>query len=270
MVAAWVEEAEYRNSLSKIGPVKTSPHFSERVSKTHNLHLHPRLLPLHWSFPPALPYDMEGTSKVQYILVLLLLGVLLAAHGATSEVTYTFGVNLALNESQSGSFSSVQLDAFIGYSIWKDWWNSRSIADRTTRSGVTFKVDLHVEQFSDYSTIPGNQETLFQTYYNMSKNTSIDFFLSPVACPWGVALRNYSYYELGIPLMVGMWIQFTFSLGYFTEFPCNADSIRWYFSRKASGDSSEAFYAVPGSFGTPTANILYVMLGGKTSSKLKH
>lgn len=59
----------------------------------------------------------------------------------------------------------------------------------------------------------------------MTLNSSIDYFLGPVAF-LGVALRHCMYDNYGVGLMV------------------------------SSTDSSEEYYSIPGSFGSPTANIL--------------
>lgn len=130
-------------------------------------------------------------------MVSLLLGVAVV-QGA--ERTITFGVNLALEG--SSSYTEAQKDSLIGFTIWQNWWNSRDPQFRTAKDGTALKVALHVETFSGYTYSYANQQALYDTYASMKANTSIDYYFAPVACPFGVALRNYSYYALGMPLMV--------------------------------------------------------------------
>lgn len=131
-----------------------------------------------------------------------------AAAASSSETTYVFGTNLALDAGSAQSFSNTQLQTLQGLEIWQDWWNALPAANRTTKWGEVFNVQLHVERFSNYTADYSNTNmyNLFNTYYNMSQNTSINYFFSQVASPWGIQLRNYSYYELGIPFMCGTLI----------------------------------------------------------------
>lgn len=133
--------------------------------------------------------------------VLVVLSVLGVALAQPVERTFTFGINLALDYDTLGA--DVQHQALIGYTLWQDWWNAKSPQLRTTKGGEVFKVGLHVETFSGYGTHnSSNPGMLFDTYASMFANATIDYFFAPVACPFGVSLRNYSYYALGIPLMI--------------------------------------------------------------------
>jgi hypothetical protein len=125
----------------------------------------------------------------------------LAVFALEEEVTYTFGISLGLNRSQAGTLGQVQYDNLDGFEIWRDWWNARSPADRTTRYGTTFKVALHVEDYSNL--VNGSMYGLFETYAKMQSYGNISFYFVPTTTPWDVECRNYTYYELGIPFMVG-------------------------------------------------------------------
>lgn len=118
-------------------------------------------------------------------------------------MTFTFGVSLAMNATEAGGFSGVQSDTLKGYEIWQDWFNSQSPESRRTKWGTTFKVDLHVEDFSNFAESESNMLALFAVYEKMHRNATIDFFFGPIATPWDIQVRNYSYYELGIPFMMG-------------------------------------------------------------------
>lgn len=150
-------------------------------------------------------------------VVLLLFG---AVYGA--NVTYTFGVNLGLNSSQYGQ---LQRESLQGYEIWRDAWNALPPQARTTRWGDVVSVELHIETFSSYGYTEVDHQGVYERYAWMKNNLSIDFFFTTTA--WeGVKVREYASEYLGIHLMLG------------------------------PTDSSEAYYSIPGSFGTTTANVL--------------
>lgn len=151
----------------------------------------------------------------------LCLVLLLFTMGQCANVTYTFGVNLGLNAADN----ALQVQSLRGYEIWVSWWNARPPAMRTTPWGDTFTVALHVNTFSNYGYEEASYQGIYDSYRNMSTNSSIDFFFATTA--WeGVRVRRYASQSLGIDLMIG------------------------------PTDSSEAYYRIPGSFGTPTANQL--------------
>lgn len=145
----------------------------------------------------------------------------------TTQRTYVFGINLALNASEAGSFAWAQQESLVGFTVWVDWWNALPASLRTTRWGEVVDVQLHVETWSDYGLgfTPEAQTILFDVYANMTQNKSIDYYFGTAAF-LGVALRQYMYESLGVEIMVHHL------------------------------DSGELFYAVPGSFGAPTANVL--------------
>ena len=120
---------------------------------------------------------------------------------AAEEVTYLFGISLGLNRTEAGALHQVQYDNMYGLEIWRDWWNQRSVEDRTTKYGVTFKVELHISNYSRFQA--GNMYELFEVYRLMQQNYPIDFYFVPTTTPWDIQTRNYTYYELGIPYMVG-------------------------------------------------------------------
>lgn len=149
---------------------------------------------------------MTPTTRICVAIAVLALAMASFAH-AGSETTVVFGINLALDSPPSQSFAGTQLQVLYGLEIWRDWWNALPASNRTTNWGDSIKVQLHVERFSNYSDdgLGINQHLLYETYANMSQNSSINYFFAPVASPWDIQLRNYSYYALGIPFMVGTY-----------------------------------------------------------------
>lgn len=169
-----------------------------------------------------------GWRSPTTILVLFILSAIVTVSMCT-ERTYVFGVNLALDPTneQSSQYLGEQLGSLMGYEIWRDWWNALPAAQRTTKWGEVIRVELHVTRFSDYQYGGWQFQALCDTYDEMINNHSIDFIFGTTA--WsGYALRNYTYYASGLELMV------------------------------SPGDSSENYYGIPGSFGSPTANIQVV------------
>lgn len=165
--------------------------------------------------------------RVSFVFALALV-LIVALQGCLvegEERTFTFGISLALDAPPGQYFAGVQVETLHGITIWKEWWNSLSVAERTMKNGDSFKVELHIERFSNYTDLEVNKRALFNTYAAMFANTSIDFLFMPVASPWDIPFRNYSYYELGVPFTVAMAL------------------------------SSEAYFAIPGSYGAVTANI---------------
>lgn len=186
-----------------------------------------------------------ASMDVRSVLVLLVLVAAITANNAltnsaclttatitANEVvpvnrTYVFGINLALNatSAESMQYLADQHSALMGYQTWQDWWNNLPVAQRTTKWGEIVSVELYVTQFSNYEYGSWQVQALCDVYDQMAKNSSIDFLFAPI--DWeGVTVRNYSYYVSGVPMMV------------------------------SSGDSSENFYQIPGSFGSPTANTM--------------
>jgi hypothetical protein len=167
-----------------------------------------------------------------YALKALIILGLLMGFAFSSETTdanvreVVFGINLALNATLAGGYAGSQYEAFIGFQIWVNWWNSLPASARTSRWGQVIQIRLHIETYSDYAGggTPTEKAGLFNVYANMAQNPSIDYLIGPIGFA-GVELRQYMY-DLGVELMV---------------YPA---------------DSSERFYAIPGSFGSPTANIL--------------
>jgi gamma-aminobutyric acid type B receptor len=139
--------------------------------------------------------------------------------------THVFGTVLALDPNLAGGYYSSQQETLIGYEIWLDWWNSLPVDARTTRWGEVVDVDLYVNPFSNYAGggTPTERTGLFDAYTQMAQNQSINYLLGPIGFA-GVDLRQYLF-DMGVELMI---------------YPA---------------DSSEKFYAIPGSFGSPTANI---------------
>jgi gamma-aminobutyric acid type B receptor len=140
--------------------------------------------------------------------------------------TYVFGINLALDPVLSGWNYEENLGTLQGLEIWRDWWNGLPASQRTTAWGDTFTVELHVETFSDYSTNgPTQMAGVYGAYANMTQNSSIDYYFGTAGFQ-GIPVRTYCLETLNIPIQV---------------FPL---------------DSSEAFYALPGSFSSVPANKL--------------
>ena len=158
--------------------------------------------------------------------VCLLILFCLTTSTTARDRSYTFGINLALDPIEAGSYYSSQAESLIGLQVWRDWWNALPVDQRTSKSGEVISVELHVETWSGYSPgfTSGTLASLTEAYSNMTTNSTIDYLFAPVAL-WGVAVRQ-SMYNRGVSIMMG------------------------------STDSSEGYYAIPGSFGTPTANIL--------------
>lgn len=151
--------------------------------------------------------------------------VLLFACTHAANVTYVFGVNLGLNATEAGRHAQSQVDSLRGYEIARDWWNGLPSSARTTTWGDVVDVELHVATYSKYGGAEWNYQGAYDSYANMSANASIDYFFPTTA--WaGVKVREYTYQNLGVQLMV------------------------------SPSDSSEVYYSIPGSFGTPTANVL--------------
>lgn len=143
--------------------------------------------------------------RVSFVFALALV-LIVALQGCLvegEERTFTFGISLALDAPPGQYFAGVQVETLHGITIWKEWWNSLSVAERTMKNGDSFKVELHIERFSNYTDLEVNKRALFNTYAAMFANTSIDFLFMPVASPWDIPFRNYSYYELGVPFTVG-------------------------------------------------------------------
>jgi hypothetical protein len=141
-------------------------------------------------------------------IALVVLLALVARHEtAAEEITYVFGMTLDPNPNPTTAYYQAQKQAKMGLEIWRDWWNGLSVGNRTMSNGDAFKVALHFED-ADYSSVTGSQQDLFDVYHDMSMNGSIDFFFVPVASPWDIQLRNYSYYALNIPFMLGMCKRF--------------------------------------------------------------
>jgi len=143
------------------------------------------------------------------------------------ERTVTFGINLALNQSLAQYYYANQLDTLIGLQTWMIWWNALPVESRTTPYGDVIRVALRVETWSEYTTCftPYAENALCAIYGNMSQDASIDYLFVPVDC-MGVDIRQCALNDHGVSLMV------------------------------SSADSSEAYYAIPGSYGSPTANTL--------------
>ena len=135
--------------------------------------------------------------------VSLALLVLLVHAACCEERTIIFGISLGLNATESGDFGGAQQDTLEGLMVWKDWFNSLNASARTTSWGMTFKVDLHVAEDSKFADTPQNEQIMFDVYRDMALNSSIDYLFSPVASPWDIQARNYTYYVLGVPVMVG-------------------------------------------------------------------
>lgn len=144
---------------------------------------------------------------------------------ATDEIIYVFGVNLGLNASLSGSYYPSQIQSLQGYILWRDWWNALPSEARMTKWGVPFRVELHVEEYSDFNYGDYQIPELLQVYANMAANTSIDFYFDTSSFG-GDPVREYAFNTLNISMMM------------------------------APLDSGELYYSTPGSFGVPTANIL--------------
>lgn len=139
-------------------------------------------------------------NRLHYVPALLLL---LALGVAASNRTYVFGVNLGLNASESGAYYPAQVQTLQGYTLWRDWWNDLPEVLRTTQWGDVISVELHVEQFSDFSyanALPGLQNA----YYSMSQNSSIDYYFCTSGLN-GVQIRDYTYNNLSIPIMMCTW-----------------------------------------------------------------
>lgn len=121
-----------------------------------------------------------------------------------AEDTLTFGISLALHPPAGQPFKSFQTDCLAGLEIWRDWWNALPASNRTRRYGPPFKVELAVSSAaSDYTDTPANRDVMFNTYRSMASNRSIDYLFGPIGSPWGVPTRNFTYYELGVPIMLG-------------------------------------------------------------------
>jgi hypothetical protein len=150
-----------------------------------------------------------------------IVALILTSTAYCADVTYTFHVNLALNATEAGSaYAPQQLESLRGYEIWRDWWNAQPADARTTKYGDTFLVELVISNYSSYGYTGAQYQGMNEAY----TNSTADFQFAPT--DWdGVGLRQYAY-SIGINLMM------------------------------SPSDSSEAYYNVPGSFGSPTANIL--------------
>lgn len=123
---------------------------------------------------------------------------------AAAEETLVFGISLALHPPPGQPFQEMQTDCLAGLELWRDWWNQLPAENRTRRYGPPFKVDLSVSSAaSDFTDTPANKEVIFNAYRDMANNASIDYLFGPIGSPWGVATRNFTYAELGVPIMVG-------------------------------------------------------------------
>ena len=149
------------------------------------------------------PFGGRMCMTIKFTVALLL--VMLCALGtpASADRTVTFGINLALHSGASDYFYTVQPDVLNGLLLWKDWWNALPASNRTTKWGETLTVDLFVDTFSNYTDVTTNMNSLFNVYRGLVSNTSIDYLFVPVASPWDIQLRNFTYYELGVRNMVG-------------------------------------------------------------------
>lgn len=146
---------------------------------------------------------MRHLNQVFLAVCLCSVAAISASVSSNDETTIIFGISLAINASPLESFAVVQNDTLHGFQLWKDWWNGLPRGNRTTKWGETINVALHVEPFSNYTYDDANMYMLFDTYENMTKNASINYFMAPVGSPWAVPLRNYTYLNLSIDFMVG-------------------------------------------------------------------
>lgn len=144
------------------------------------------------------------------LVVLLALNIAVCARSAeldataVAEDTLTFGISLALHPPAGQPFQDIQTDCLAGLEIWRDWWNALPASNRTRRYGSPFKVELAVSSAaSDFTDTIANRDIMFNTYRSMASNTSIDYLFGPIGSPWGVPTRNFTYYELGVPIMIG-------------------------------------------------------------------
>jgi len=125
---------------------------------------------------------------------------------ATVEDTIGFGIPLALNPPPGQSFQQVQRECLVGLEVWRDWWNGLPAANRARRYGPPFKVDLVVSSSaSDYTDNSANLELMYNVYRDMVHNSSVSYLFGPVASPWGYQVRNFTLYELNVPIMIGMY-----------------------------------------------------------------
>lgn len=163
------------------------------------------------------------------VVALLVFSQAVCNASSVPETTIVFGVNLALYGPSTQSYTANQIQAYQGFVIWQDWWNALPASSRKTTWGKVINVELHIETYSNYIqnyTYDWNYYAMQEVYASMARNASIDYLFATVASPWDIQLRNYTYYELGVPVTV------------------------------APADSSLAWYAIPNSFGAPTANVL--------------
>lgn len=140
------------------------------------------------------------------LIVLLVVAIALLSRDASAqeEQTFIFGISLALDAPPDQNFAQVQVETYQGMIIWKEWWNSLPKSARTMKNGNSFLVDFHIERFSNYGQSDTDRQGMFDTYARMAANQSIDYLFMPVGAPWNIELRNYTYYELGVPFVVGM------------------------------------------------------------------
>lgn len=151
--------------------------------------------------------------------------ILLSLHLLSVTASPTvFGVNLALHS--TNFYLKDQVEANIGLEVWRDWWNALPESHRTTKWGEVIDVELHIETWSEYGDWTSEGlASLCQIYGNMTLNSSISYYFTPVAFR-GVDVRRCTHQDYGIDLMIG------------------------------STDSSDRYYEIPGSFGSPSANTL--------------